>query len=66
MRHPRGPAPLVSRFPFTLFGAKLHREIRAAVHSEPLLISLAAKLEAINGWADKQPGVWWNTPTVKD
>ena len=35
-------------------------------NSEPLLISLAAELEAINGWADKQPAVWWNTPTVKD
>jgi amidase len=35
-------------------------------NSEPLLISLAAELEAINGWADKQPDVWWNTPTVKD
>ena len=28
--------------------------------SEPLLISLAAELEAVCGWASKQPKVWWN------
>ena len=30
-------------------------------NSEPLLISLAAELEALGGWAGKQPAVWWNT-----
>jgi amidase len=30
-------------------------------NSEPLLISLAAELEALSGWAAKQPAVWWNT-----
>jgi amidase len=32
-------------------------------NSEPLLVSLAAELEAINGWANKQPHVWW-TPSM--
>jgi amidase len=27
--------------------------------SEPLLISLAAELEAVNGWVTKQPRPWW-------
>jgi amidase len=29
-------------------------------NSEPLLVSLAADLEAVGGWAAKQPAVWWN------
>jgi amidase len=29
-------------------------------NSEPMLISLAAELEAISGWVTKQPEVWWN------
>jgi amidase len=29
-------------------------------NSEPLLISLAAELEALNGWVMRQPDVWWN------
>jgi amidase len=29
-------------------------------NSEPLLISLAAELEALNGWAMRQPDVWWD------
>jgi amidase len=28
-------------------------------NSEPLLISLAAELEALNGWVMRQPDVWW-------
>ena len=31
-------------------------------NTEPLLISLAAELEAINGWAGQQPAIRWNTP----
>jgi amidase len=30
--------------------------------SEPLLISLAAELEAVNGWVTKQPEPWWTRP----
>jgi amidase len=29
-------------------------------NSEPLLISLAAELEALNGWVMRQPDVWWD------
>jgi len=28
-------------------------------NSEGMLISLAAELEAVSGWATKQPKVWW-------
>jgi amidase len=31
-------------------------------NSEPLLVSLAAELEAANSWVAKRPEVWWNTP----
>jgi hypothetical protein len=47
-------------------GLPIGVQLMGPANSEPLLISLAAELEAINGWADKQPGVWWNMPTVKD
>ena len=30
--------------------------------SEPLLISLAAELEAVSGWVTKQPEPWWTEP----
>jgi amidase len=33
--------------------------------SEPLLISLAAELEAVNGWVTRQPEVWW-TESAED
>jgi len=51
---------------FTADGLPIGVQLMGPANSEPLLISLAAELEAINGWADKQPAVWWNTPTVKD
>ena len=51
---------------FTANGLPIGVQLMGPANSEPLLISLAAELEAINGWADKQPAVWWNTPTVKD
>jgi amidase len=31
-------------------------------NSEPLLISLAAEMEAVNGWVTKQPEPWWAEP----
>jgi amidase len=38
-------------------------------NSEGMLISLAAELEAVCGWATKQPEVWWNsgkdTPLIR-
>jgi amidase len=30
--------------------------------SEPLLISLAAELEAMGHWSNEQPDVWWDEP----
>ena len=37
-------------------------QLMGPANSEPLLVSLAAELEAINGWAAKQPRICWNTP----
>ena len=51
---------------FTADGLPIGVQLMGPANSEPLLVSLAAELEAINGWADKQPAVWWNTPVVKD
>lgn len=36
-------------------------QLMGPANSEPLLVSLAAELEAVSGWAAKQPQVWWNT-----
>ena len=47
---------------FTSDGLPIGVQLMGPANSEPLLISLAAELEAINGWVTKQPEVWWNTP----
>ena len=47
---------------FTSDGLPIGVQLMGPANSEPLLISLAAELEAINGWAAKQPDIWWNTP----
>ena len=47
---------------FTSAGLPIGVQLMGPANSEPLLISLAAELEAINGWATKQPAIWWNTP----
>jgi amidase len=41
-------------------------QLMGPANSEPLLISLAAELEALSGWAAKQPEVWWNTGIETD
>ena len=46
---------------FTSDGLPIGVQLMGPANSEPLLISLAAELEAISGWAAKQPDVWWNT-----
>jgi len=51
---------------FTSEGLPIGVQLMGPANSEPLLISLAAELEAINGWAAAQPEVWWNTPVIKD
>ncbi|OBG12204.1 amidase [Mycolicibacterium celeriflavum] len=44
---------------FTSDGLPIGVQLMGPANSEPLLISLAAELEAINGWAMKQPQPWW-------
>ncbi|EHB53806.1 Amidase [Mycolicibacterium rhodesiae JS60] len=51
---------------FTADGLPIGVQLMGPANSEPLLISLAAELEAINGWANKQPEIWWNTPLPSD
>src|SRR6201993_2070467 len=48
---------------FTSEGLPIGVQLMGPSNSEPLLISLAAELEALGGWAAKQPEVWWNTGT---
>jgi amidase len=45
---------------FTYGGLPIGVQLMGPANSEPLLISLAAELEALNGWALRQPDVWWN------
>ncbi|TGD90694.1 amidase [Mycolicibacterium sp. CH28] len=51
---------------FTTDGLPIGVQLMGPADSEPLLISLAAELEAINGWANEQPEAWWNTPAVRE
>lgn len=44
---------------FTSDGLPIGVQLMGPAHSEPLLVSLAAALEAINGWAARQPQIWW-------
>ncbi|MGV0835226.1 amidase [Mycolicibacterium thermoresistibile] len=44
---------------FTSEGLPIGVQLMGPAHSEPLLISLAAALEGINGWAARQPEPWW-------
>ena len=47
---------------FTSDGLPIGVQLMGPANSEPLLLSLAAELEALNGWATKQPAPWWDTP----
>lgn len=44
---------------FTSEGLPIGVQLMGPAHSEPLLVSLAAELEAINGWSMRQPDAWW-------
>jgi amidase len=44
---------------FTSDGLPIGVQLMGPADSEPLLISLAAELEAVSGWATKQPEAWW-------
>jgi len=46
---------------FTSEGLPIGVQLMGPANSEPLLVSLAAALEAINGWATDQPDNWWDT-----
>jgi amidase len=45
---------------FTSDGLPIGVQLMGPANSEPMLISLAAELEAISGWVTKQPEVWWD------
>jgi len=49
---------------FTSDGLPIGVQLLGPADSEPLLVSLAAELEAISGWAARQPTPWWHTPSV--
>src|SRR6476469_3028112 len=51
---------------FTSSGLPIGVQLMGPANSEPLLVSLAAALEAINGWANKQPEVWWAPSVAPD
>ena len=44
---------------FTSDGLPIGVQLMGPANSEPLLVSLAAELEGVSGWAAKQPDVWW-------
>jgi amidase len=48
---------------FTSDGLPIGVQLMGPANSEPMLISLAAELEAVGDWASKQPDVWWSTGT---
>jgi len=50
---------------FTSDGLPIGVQLMGPEGSEPLLISLAAELEAVNGWVTRQPEAWW-TESAED
>ena len=46
---------------FTSNGLPIGVQLMGPANSEGMLISLAAELEAVCGWATKQPKVWWTS-----
>ncbi|MDD4866568.1 MAG: amidase [Mycobacterium sp.] len=48
---------------FTSDGLPIGVQLMGPANSEGILISLAAELEAVCGWAAKQPRAWWHTGT---
>lgn len=44
---------------FTDAGLPIGVQLMGPANSEPLLISLAAALEALGGWHTRQPSPWW-------
>ncbi|KUI38312.1 amidase [Mycobacterium sp. GA-2829] len=48
---------------FTSDGLPIGVQLMGPEGSEPLLISLAAELEAVSGWVRRQPRPWWTYPS---
>lgn len=46
---------------FTSEGLPIGVQLMGPAHSDGLLVSLAAELEGIGGWAARQPTPWWRT-----
>ena len=44
---------------FTADGLPIGVQLMGPANSEPLLVSLAAALEAVGGWTGRQPDAWW-------
>ncbi|CAN5861799.1 hypothetical protein BH10ACT9_BH10ACT9_08370 [soil metagenome] len=51
---------------FTSKGLPIGVQLMGPADSEPMLVSLAAQLEAVTGWSTHEPDVWWNTHIPKD
>lgn len=51
---------------FTSTGLPIGVQLMGPANSEGMLISLAAELEAVNGWANTQPTVWWTAENGVD
>ncbi|MGW0160476.1 amidase [Mycobacterium sp. NPDC003323] len=49
---------------FTSDGLPIGVQLMGPADSEPLLISLAGQLEAMNGWMAAQPEPWWQSPAL--
>jgi len=50
---------------FTAEGLPIGVQLMGPANSEGMLISLAAELEAVSGWATKQPKVWWEHEHIR-
>ncbi|OBK37261.1 amidase [Mycobacterium sp. 1165196.3] len=48
---------------FTSEGLPIGVQLMGPANSEGMLISLAAELEAVSGWASQQPQSWWDQTT---
>jgi amidase len=46
---------------FTSDGLPIGVQLMGPANSEPLLVSLAAALEAVGAWVTDQPEIWWDT-----
>ncbi|MCU1698413.1 MAG: amidase, Asp-tRNAAsn/Glu-tRNAGln amidotransferase subunit [Mycobacterium sp.] len=47
---------------FTSDGLPIGVQLMGPADSEPMLVSLAAELEALGNWSNAQPDVWWDVP----